>query len=217
VQDVLWSRGLTGVDAIILSHADSDHFNSLPGLLRRFRVNEIVTPPGMFDDAAGSLAVIHDLILQRGIPIREVSTADRVLNANRTIEVLHPPRIRIPGSDNANSLVIRIDHLGTSFILPGDLEPPGTDALIHLPRPIPGGVLMAPHHGSLVADAQSILDWARPHHVIVSGGTRAKRPEVAESLRTRGSEIAITATQGAIRVIIGDDQITVDGYHDHAW
>lgn len=217
VQDVLWSRGLTGVDAIILSHADSDHFNSLPGLLRRFRVNEIVTPPGMFDDAAGSLAVIHDLILQRGIPIREVSTADRVLNAKRTIEVLHPPRIRIPGSDNANSLVIRIDHLGTSFILPGDLEPPGTDALIHLPRPIPGGVLMAPHHGSLVADAQSILDWARPHHVIVSGGTRAKRPEVAESLRTRGSEIAITATQGAIRVIIHDGQITVDGYHEHPW
>lgn len=217
IQDVLWSRGLARIDAVILSHADSDHFNALPGLMRRFRIDEIVIPPGMLDAPAGSLAVIHNLIQQRGIPIREVSIDDRVLNASGSIEVLHPPRIRLRGSDNANSLVVRIDHQGTSFVLPGDLEPPGTEALINFPRPNPGGVLMAPHHGSLAANAEAILDWARPSRVIVSGGSRAKRPEVARSLRIHGSEIAVTATHGAIRVVIRAGQIKIDGYRDSPW
>ena len=32
----LWSRGITHLDAVILSHADVDHYNALPGLIERF-------------------------------------------------------------------------------------------------------------------------------------------------------------------------------------
>ena len=37
IDATLWSLGLTRLDGIILSHADADHYNGLPGLLRRFR------------------------------------------------------------------------------------------------------------------------------------------------------------------------------------
>ena len=33
VSSVLWSCGITHLDAIIISHADADHFNAIPGLL----------------------------------------------------------------------------------------------------------------------------------------------------------------------------------------
>jgi competence protein ComEC len=69
----LWSQGITRLDAIILSHADADHYNALPGLLRRFRVDEVVVPTGMFDSTKVGLEPIRQAIALAKVPIREVS------------------------------------------------------------------------------------------------------------------------------------------------
>ncbi len=37
VSGYLWSRGLTHIDAVVLSHADSDHYNALPLLTSNSR------------------------------------------------------------------------------------------------------------------------------------------------------------------------------------
>lgn len=205
----LWSQGITRLDAVILSHADADHYNALPGLLRRFRIAEVVVPTGMFDSSKVGLVPIREAISAANVPVREVSSESEFLDLASadgerwtTIRVLHPPPLRVAGNDNANSLVLRIDFGGRSLILPGDLEPPGLEMVLNRPRPIAGGVLMSPHHGSLTVNSQAILDWARPRQVIVSGGSRAKRPEVAEALRVRGSEVFVTAELGAIRVTL---------------
>ena len=50
IDATLWSMGVTGLSGIILSHADSDHYNALPGVIRRFRVGRIMTPPGMLGE-----------------------------------------------------------------------------------------------------------------------------------------------------------------------
>src|SRR5581483_1579382 len=41
IAPALWSRGLGRIDQVILSHADSDHYNGLPDLLDRFAVGEV--------------------------------------------------------------------------------------------------------------------------------------------------------------------------------
>jgi competence protein ComEC len=205
----LWAQGITSLDAIILSHADADHYNAVPGLLRRFRVDEVVVPTGMFDSTKVGLEPIRQAIASAKVPVRELSCDDQFFDPSSSpspqlskILVLHPPPYRVQGNDNANSLVLRIDTGGRSLVLPGDLEPPGLEMVLNRSRPLPGGVLMAPHHGSLTVDSQAILDWARPRQVIVSGGDRAKRPEVAEALRVRGSDVFVTAEIGAIQVTL---------------
>ncbi len=45
----LWSRGITHLDAVVLSHADVDHYNGLPGVLERFSVGAIYVTPQMFE------------------------------------------------------------------------------------------------------------------------------------------------------------------------
>lgn len=208
-QEPLWSQGITRLDAIILSHADADHYNAVPGLLRRFDVDEIIVTKGMFDSTKVGLMPIREAIQSAKVPVREVSSDDLFLEpatspriVSPRIQVLHPPAYRVPGNDNANSLVLRIDLGGRSLVLPGDLEPPGLDMVLNQPRPLAGGVLMSPHHGSLTINSQSILDWARPGQVVVSGGSRARRPEVAEALRVRGSDVFVTAELGAIQVTL---------------
>jgi competence protein ComEC len=42
---VLWHEGVHRIDTLVLSHADTDHFNAVPELLDRFAVGEIVVPP----------------------------------------------------------------------------------------------------------------------------------------------------------------------------
>ena len=221
IDGALWALGLRRLQGIMLSHADADHFNALPGLLEKFSVGKIVTPPGMLDEPEGALIPIRDLIRRSGIPVQEVSRGDWLQPSDGVararpqdepqgpsklggesigMEVLHPPRQRLKGSDNANSLVLRLDVDRRTLILPGDLEPPGTAALIRQDRPPPGGVLMAPHHGSLTMDAESVLQWARPRETVVSGGERARNPQVSQALAITGSGVYVTANLGAIRV-----------------
>ena len=218
IDATLWSMGVAKLTGVILSHADSDHYNALPGVIRRFGVGQIVTPPGMLDEHEPALRQTRRAIKKTQIPIREVAASDEIRAGTHVMSVVHPPQKRIEGSDNANSLVLRIDHEGKSLLLPGDLEPPGTDVLVRDDRPPPGGVLMAPHHGSLRMDAATVLQWARPRETIVSGGERAKRPEVKEMLSEAGSNVYVTAAQGAIRVLIKSDGIVeVRTWNESPW
>ena len=157
----------------------------------------------MLEETEPALEAVRLAIEKAGTPVREVSDTKTVLSEHgQVIGVLHPPPLRLQGSDNANSLVLRIDCGGKSLILPGDLEPPGTELLINHDRPPPGGVLMAPHHGSLTMDASAVLHWSRPGETIVSGGRRARRPEVLEMLSITGSGVHVTSEVGAVRVRI---------------
>ncbi len=202
IDQAIWYIGVTRLDRVLLSHADADHFNALPGLLARFRVRQMDTPPGMLAEPETALDPVRKAIARYKIPIRELSRGDTVRLAHSTIRVLHPPMQRLDASDNANSLVMVWEGNGQSLLLPGDLEPPGTGVLMSERRPRPGGVLMAPHHGSLRMDAAMVLQWYRPSETVVSGGERAGRPEVSAMLGTHGSRVHVTAQDGAIRVRI---------------
>ncbi|TWU16474.1 ComEC/Rec2 family competence protein [Allorhodopirellula heiligendammensis] len=209
VDDVLWSMGVTRLQGIVISHADADHFNALPGLAKRFSIGCIITPPDMLSGDGAMLARTRRVIQEYDIPVYEIdrdgSLAKRLKLAEppfwlRDVHVLHPPAVPLDASDNANSLVLQIDHGGRYLLLPGDLEPPGTAVLISTPRPRPGGVMMAPHHGSLRMDAGAVLQWARPRETIVSGGKRAAKPAVTQMLSAAGGGVHVTADDGAIRV-----------------
>lgn len=224
IDTALWSLGVTHLDGVFLSHADSDHYNAFPAILDRFSVDVLITPPGMMVRDGNALADVREAVDRHEIRVVEVAAgkesgidlAEVVDSAS--MSVLHPPAAGVGGSDNANSLVLRIDHGGRVLLLPGDLEPPGTESLTSGPRPPAGGVLMAPHHGSLSMDADTVLAWVRPRETIVSGGPRAGRVEVEEMLSATGSGVHVTAKSGAVRVRIdGSDRIDVSTWLDRPW
>ena len=214
----LWSLGVTRLSGIVLSHADSDHYNALPGILQRFDVEKIVTAPGMLETAESGLVKVRHAIATTATPVHEVSIGDELIVQGQPLRILHPTARGVVGSDNANSLVLSIPCEDTVVMLPGDLESPGSDELVRQKRPPAGGVLMAPHHGSLTSDARAVLQWARPREVIVSGGQRARRPAVREMLAVTGSGVHVTAEVGAIRVRIATDhQIKVRSWLESPW
>jgi competence protein ComEC len=152
VSGYLWSRGLTHLDAVVISHADADHYNAVPALIKQFSLGAVYVSPVMFLERAGSLEALRAALARSGVAVREVWSGDRLrVGGGATVEVLHPPRRGVLGSDNANSIVLAIEYQGRRLLLTGDLESPGLDDVI-AEQPYDCDVVLAPHHGSPSSD-----------------------------------------------------------------
>jgi competence protein ComEC len=218
ISAVLWSRGIRHLDAIVISHADSDHFNGVPELLQRYSVGVIYVTPVMFEDELQQPAVkeLHAAILRSKVPLRTISAGDKLQAGDSvSLEVLHPTALGVIGSDNANSLVLLIEHEGRKVLLPGDLESPGLEDLL-AELPIDTDLIMAPHHGSARSDPKGFANWSRPEHVIISGGRDVEDIDAINAVKRSygqlGSAVYHTAEQGSVRFVITAEKIVVEPF-----
>lgn len=217
IANYLWSRGIRTIDGVVLSHADVDHFNAVPGLLDRFKVGRVFVTPHMFapghdptDQSAP--AELQRLLLARGIPIEIVELGDR-LTIDRGVhaDVLYPDRLGSFGSDNANSMVLALVSGEHRVLLPGDIEEPGIDDV--MADPIEScTVLLAPHHGSRRSDPPGFANWSRPEYVVVSGGDRAVDRTVEQSYEALGAQMWATSEYGAISFEFSSADVRVVRY-----
>ncbi|WP_442484862.1 ComEC/Rec2 family competence protein [Aeoliella sp. SH292] len=217
ISGYLWSRGIRTIDGLVLSHADIDHFNAVPGLVDRFRIGRVFATSRMFppiDDNSdhSAPAELQRTLIAHGIPIEIVELGDRLtLDATTHADVIYPDHLGNLGSDNANSLVLAVEFEGRRILLPGDLEAPGIDFVMAEP-PLDTDVLLAPHHGSKNSDPPGFAAWSTPETVVVSGGPATVDPNVAASYRDRGAQILYTAKSGAVTVHIRDKVVDIDNF-----
>ena len=193
VSEVLWSRGITHLDAVVISHADSDHFNGLPELAGRFSIGRVYVSPVMFEEVQPAVDELRRALLARGLEFETLSGGDRLRLDDATVaEVLHPPRRGVIGSDNANSIVLTVTCEGRRILLPGDLESPGFEDLL-AEDPLTCDVVMAPHHGSRRSDPAGFALWCRPQFVVISGSRNVEdEPEIRVvefSYHSRGADV----------------------------
>lgn len=209
ISSVLWSRGITHLDTVVISHADADHFNAIPDLLARFSVGVVYVSPVMFRHDATALAPLRESIVSHGIPLRELSAGDRLSTRDRVqLTVLHPPEAGVVGSDNANSIVLLVEYDGRRILLPGDLESPGLEDLLG-GTPLDCDVIMAPHHGSSRSNPIGFAQWSSPEHVVISGGLSRDATPVKSAYESAGGRVYHTAELGAIQVSIRDSRYQV--------
>ncbi len=215
ISSYLWRRGIDQIDAIVLSHADIDHYNAVPGLLERFPVGVVYISPMMFDPVAalGDLTApnyLRDTLQAAGVPLREVWMNDRLTTADPQVEiaVLHPPEQGMLGRDNANSILLAVSYAGRRILLPGDLESPGVERVMADP-PVDCDVLLAPHHGSDQSDPPGFAAWSTPEWVVMSGRRPGRTLSSADSYEQAGARVLHTALDGAVTCVLAADRITV--------
>ena len=221
ISAVLWSRGITHLDAVMISHADSDHFSALPELLERFSIGVIYVSPVMFDEVATQPALLElkAAIDNSGVPLKHFSAGDKLRSSPGTrLEALHPPPKGVFGSDNANSIVLLVEHAGRRILLPGDLESPGLEDLL-AEEPLDCDVVMVPHHGSRRSDPTGFALWSTPEHVLFSGDRKVDDiPDiefVKDSYRARGAEVYHTAEDGAVSFELTSSGVQVRTHRPH--
>lgn len=216
IAPALWAREVRRLDLVVLSHADSDHYNGLADVLDRFAVAEILVPPGFQGPEGSETARLLEMARARGARVREVMAQDQIdLGPELTATVLHPSNeLPTDATDNARSIVIDLARGGRHVLLTGDLEEDGLLMLALGPRR-PIDVLLAPHHGGRLANPDWFYDWARPRLVVVSQDRPP--PDTNDPLGflgPAGVPCLRTWEQGAIRLIWGESGLALATFRD---
>ena len=218
VSGVLWGENIMHLDAVVLSHADVDHFNAMPGICERFSIGTVYVSPQMLASDSKSVAVVRRAIEGHGIPIK-VITSDFSASYDDgpiAIKVLSPVDDQLGSSDNADSLVLRVSKGDRSVLLPGDLEAERLDELLQL-TPVHCDLLMLAHHGSLNSRPQELIDWCQPEVVVASCGRGRLKEEVATMIAALPCQFFRTDKDGAVRVSMSTAGLTVQTFPAGSW
>jgi len=176
LKPALLSLGLPMPRAAFISHANADHFNALPGLvkaggLRRVYLNDYFAAgprSASFDEAAS--AELMRLMQDSGVQIVRLRGGASVrLDSRTAVEVLWPPADRRQDlSTNNTSLVLRITCDDLSVVLAGDLDELGQRGAAQAANGIAADALVLPHHGGWEDSLPAFFDAVRPRLVLVS-------------------------------------------------
>nr|WP_320017332.1 DNA internalization-related competence protein ComEC/Rec2 [uncultured Desulfobacter sp.] len=200
----LWKNWILALDAVILTHPDSDHMNGLSFIFENFRVRQWIknndTSPSVFFKR---LMRIAD---KKGIRIHVPGPDPSIFSWNQVkISILGGKSLNFSENRNNNSLITRLDFLSFSMLFPGDIEKKREKNLVHSKNfNLEADILMAPHHGSCSSSSKIFLDKVSPAGVIISCGymNRHKFPCLTVLHRYRRNKVSILRTDlmGAVTV-----------------
>jgi competence protein ComEC len=204
VSPVLWRKGLTRIDYLVLTHPHPDHLDGLVAVARNFRIGELWE--GLPAGDSGSYADLSRA-LPRSVRRRRIGRGMHFEEGPVAIAVLHPPLeggSDPPPAGNEASLVMKLTLGRTSFLLMGDAGAATEQALLEEDVDLGSTVLKAGHHGSAASTSLGFLSAVRPRLVLVSVGEGNTYGfpgrEVLARCRNADAEVLRTDIDGAIEI-----------------
>ena len=216
----LKSRGIAALDAMIVSHSDTDHAGGALSVLGEIPVGWV----------SSSLAPEHAIVgaarQHRRCLAGQSWTWDGVL-----FEMLHPVQAIYDSErwkPNAHSCTVKVSAGGVSMLLAGDIEASQEAMLLAaMPERLPATVLLAPHHGSGTSSTPPFLDAVAPKIAVFQVGYRNRyhhpKPQVEARYVERGILRLRSDVDGAVTLDfagVTDGTVAVERYrvaHRRYW
>jgi competence protein ComEC len=203
VSQYLWTRGLTRLDAVALTHAHADHIGGLRAVLRNFRPRELWV--GRNPPTAAYLGLMGDA-RQYGVQVVRHSAGDEFNLGGAHFRALAPPADWRTSkyARNNDSLALLLSYGETSALLEGDSEQK-MEKLIAAESPR-AGLLKVGHHGSASSTTTEFLAAVAPREAVISVGYRSPfghpRAEVLERLEAADVVTHRTDVEGAVTFVL---------------
>lgn len=215
----LQANGVPTLDAMVISHADSDHSGGAPAVLDGVEVRQLLA----------ALAPAHPLWERaRAMGADTVSCAagqhwqwDGV-----DFTVLWPDAGPLQGKPNAHCCVLRVSTAGApsgpnpvAALLAADLEAPAERILLARDRAaLKSQVLLVGHHGSKTSSTEPFIDAVDPYIAVFQMGYRNRfhhpHPGVLARFLSRHIELARSDTDGAVRIETAGASLSLERYRD---
>ena len=213
----LRGMGITQLDALILSHGDSDHIGGTESIFRGMPVVNVIS----------SLPDTH--------PMLKLAAHNAACADGQSWEwdgvhfkILHPGESKISDAvehNNELSCVLRISTGQHSILLAGDIERNSESRLMKLhAADLPATLLVAPHHGSMSSSSNAFVKAIRPRYALFTAGYMNRfghpREKIMERYRKAGSEVLRSDRDGAVSISMDAQVFRLERYrvtHSRYW
>lgn len=210
--------GVRRLDAVIVTHPDTDHVNALDEVLAAVPVG-LLLESGTTSDTP-EYQQFCTQAQRRHVPRRLVRAGDRLqLGGGVTLHMLAPGHTLLHGTNsdtNSNSVVCLLTYGKSRLLFTGDLEGEGEAGLLARGGDLQADILCVAHHGSRYGTSPALLDAVHPTQAIISarGSTAAghPHPETLARLQRRGIIIWRTDIHGQLRLTTTGAEWSVEPY-----
>jgi competence protein ComEC len=182
------------IEAVILSHGDSDHTGGLTDLMKVYKVKNFFSNGYLDGD------------IEQKIYSQKISQNDIISISLFNFEVVWPeqnPEKAVDGNENSVVGILTVKNKDWSMLLTGDMEKEVEQKLVWrqiLKSPVK--ILKVSHHGSESATSEELLKLIKPKIAVISVGKNNKfdhpREEVLDRLKNVGAEVFRTDISGDI-------------------
>lgn len=190
VAPALRGLGVTRLDTLLLSHADSDHAGGTAAVLRALSVDTLHSGEPERHRLTRTPGPCVDGAEWRWDGVRFVTW-----------------QWAGAGDGNERSCLLHIEAGGERLLLTGDIGLRGERWLLQAGRAVQADWLLAPHHGSRTSSGEAFLRAVAPRGVLVSRGWRNAfghpHAEVLARYAALGIAVHDTARDGALRLLLG--------------
>jgi len=202
--------GVRKIDALVISHNDTDHINGIPEVVENCNVRSVYANNAFFDrtDVWGTAEFLNDSLAEKGLEIKRIEN-DLKLNGTANIKMLWPNEQIYNDEklgDNNRSQVSLIEFAGRKILLCSDIEEFAQRELLRLHPDLKADVVVVPHHGSASTLDAEFLERLDADVLVCSCGRRQYermgRDTESSGYPPAGGKSLCTFEDGAITVIV---------------
>lgn len=212
VSEYLWWRGLSEIDYIVVTHADADHIEGLNDILRNFSVRGALV--GRRPATDSEFAKFSQTLLETRTHAETIQAGDSIHFGNVEVSVLWPGG-EGSGSDNNDSVVLKINFGERSILLTGDIEK-AAEGILSVSQRLKADVVKVPHHGSKTSSTENFVLATQPIFAIISVGRNSMfghpHKEVVDRWQSNGATVLTTGNSGTITVTTDGHDLSLETF-----
>ena len=219
-------EGVSFLDAVVVTHPDSDHISGICTMLEETETTGISIGTLYLPDVGTvgrneEYQKLERLAQDAGVQVRYLGVGDILQCGEVMLTCIHPEKEWEETDPNAYSTVLYLQYGGFTALFTGDLEGEGEklvlERLNRLSLASKGATLLkVAHHGSKNSTYEAFLQAVNPQIALISSGRNNRYGHPHEELLGRladsGCIIYRTQLSGAVTVLVKNGKVRVEEY-----